>query len=165
MNKFELFCMTFFAIDSVWQETHDETLGNFLSEMDPYTFADIGSADPAEYTEFCGFITEPINEANSYDLANKYVKWRNDEAALAAFATISREEWEDNLRTYLSEEHKGSDAYIERAHQAAEDARHRSATGKLDSEWRGTDNQGAVWHGYTTKDGTICGFYIEKENR
>ncbi|MBQ7523386.1 MAG: hypothetical protein IJT07_02570 [Oscillospiraceae bacterium] len=162
MNKFELFCMTFLAIDSVWQETHDETLGIFLSGMSPYTFADVGSADPAEYTEFCQFINEPITEENSYDLACQYVKWRNDEAASKAFATIPREEWEDNLETYLSEEHKGSDAYMERARQAAEDAKRRSATGRLEHEWRGTDSQGAVWHGYTAKDGTICGFYIEK---
>ena len=38
-------------LDSCWEENKNETLGQFLSEMNPYMWATETSADPAWYEE------------------------------------------------------------------------------------------------------------------
>ena len=43
MNKFELFCLIFFALDNEWDKTQNEELGNYLSDANPFLFADIGN--------------------------------------------------------------------------------------------------------------------------
>lgn len=53
MTKCELFTMIFYVLDYYWDQNQEEELGNFLSDMSPFTFADIGLADPAVYSEFC----------------------------------------------------------------------------------------------------------------
>ena len=49
MNRFELFTMIFYVLDYYWDQNQGEELGMFLSGMSPFTFEDIGSADPAVY--------------------------------------------------------------------------------------------------------------------
>ncbi|MCQ2506976.1 MAG: hypothetical protein MJ113_07395, partial [Lachnospiraceae bacterium] len=39
MNKFELYCMIFLALDADWDDTQDEELGKFLSDANPFLFA------------------------------------------------------------------------------------------------------------------------------
>lgn len=36
MNKFELFCLIYFALDSEWDKTQNEELGNYLSDANPF---------------------------------------------------------------------------------------------------------------------------------
>ena len=42
MKQFELFTMIFYVLDYYWDQNQEEELGNFLSDMSPFTFADIG---------------------------------------------------------------------------------------------------------------------------
>ena len=109
MNQFELFCLIFFYLDTQWEETKDEGLGDYLGDMNPFLFKDIGSADPAVYSDFCKIITEPITVENSLALAKKYIASLNDETVAAAFATLDPQEWLECTEEYLQMDHKGKD--------------------------------------------------------
>ena len=108
MNKFELFTMIFYALDHEWDNNHEQDLGDFLSDMNPFLFKDEGSADPAVYAEFCSVISEQITEENSYDLARKYIDSVGLAAVTEAFSKISRSVWNECLRDYLSSSHSSS---------------------------------------------------------
>lgn len=109
MNKFELYCMIFYVLDAEWDENKNEQLGDFLSEANPFLFADIGSADPAIYKHFCEMIAEPITIENSYSIASSYIAALNNKVISAAFFTINESEWIECVRDYLAQEHKGSE--------------------------------------------------------
>ena len=61
MNKFELFTMIYFWLDNYYKGTTDDRILNQLSEMNPFLWKDIGSADPAVYIEFCMFLGKSAN--------------------------------------------------------------------------------------------------------
>lgn len=89
MNQFELFTMIFYVLDYYWDQNGGEELGMFLSDMSPFTFDAIGSANPAVYEEFCDFIkVDEIEVINSYELACKYVDWVNNLHVKTAFAWV-----------------------------------------------------------------------------
>ena len=110
MTKFELFCVIFFALDSEWEKSHDEDLGLFLSDVNPFWWADIASADPAMWSEFCRKIpSEEILVEESYSVASKYIEDLNyyyAEAVRKAFHVISKEQWLEGVNKYLSQPHK-----------------------------------------------------------
>ena len=85
MNKFELFCMIFFALDADWDETKDSTIGEYLSSANPFLFEDIGSADSSVYSDFCNCISEPILIESSYSEAVKYLKSLGNQKIVDAF--------------------------------------------------------------------------------
>ena len=107
MNQFELFTLIFLYLDFQWKQTQDETLRLFLSDMNPFLFADIGSAVTCVYHDFCNIIQEPITIENSLQLAKKYIASLNDEVIFNAFSTIDPEEWFFNVEEYLATDHKG----------------------------------------------------------
>ena len=45
MNNFEFFSLIFLMLDSCWDDCKDSKLGNFLSEMNPYSWETEDSAD------------------------------------------------------------------------------------------------------------------------
>ena len=90
MNKFELYCMIYYVLDAEWDENKNEELGKFLSSANPFQFKDIGSADPL-----------------IYKCAIKYVNSLESKDVKTAFLTVDREEWDECLKEYLSQEHKG----------------------------------------------------------
>ena len=51
-DAYSTFVNMFQALDALWEESRDETLAGFLSEASPFTFGDVGSADPAIWSEF-----------------------------------------------------------------------------------------------------------------
>lgn len=106
MNQFELFCMIFYVLDADWDDTKDAVLGEYLSGANPFLFADIGSADPAIFTEFCEVIKQDITVENSYSLAEKYIAKLNNKNITRAFYSISKEDWLESLSDYLAQEHK-----------------------------------------------------------
>ena len=109
MNKFELFTMTFYALDLYYDNNPSEELGQFLSSMSPFTFKEIGSAVQWVYNEFCEFVGErEITIDNSYNLAKEYVISLNNTLLLKAFCNTSEEKWEEGCNKYLATEHKGS---------------------------------------------------------
>lgn len=58
MTKYDLFCMIFLASDADWDETHNEELGKYLSDADPFLFSGEDSAISDIYTEFCSIIKD-----------------------------------------------------------------------------------------------------------
>lgn len=108
MNKFELFCLIFFALDSEWDKTQNEELGKYLSDANPFLFADIGSAVSDCYILFCDFIgKKQITIENSFDIATNYVESLNIETVSSAFESISKDNWVTAANKYLSQPHKG----------------------------------------------------------
>ncbi len=107
MNAFELFCMIYFVLDYVWDDTHDEALGQYLSDANPFVWRTEISANPATYTEYLQVIDAPITVENSYDFALSYIDRLNDPAVSKAFSIESKDEWIKDVSFYLSREHKG----------------------------------------------------------
>ena len=109
MNKFELFTMIYFWLDSFYEDTTDENIINQLSEMNPFLWKDISSADPAVYDEFCSFLRgRSITVDNSLKLAREYVKTIDYADMTEAFMDMDEEKWKDGCRKYLTMEHKGA---------------------------------------------------------
>ena len=106
MKQFELFTMIFYALDAVWNDTKDYELGQFLSGANPFLFLDIGSADPAVYADFQTKTPESVEIKESYDVAVEYLKTLKNDNFVDAFLSISKEEWEDEVKDYLAEPHK-----------------------------------------------------------
>ncbi len=107
MTKYELFIMIYYVLDYYWDQNQGEELGNYLSDMSPFTFADIGSADPAVYSEFCDFIkVTKIEIENSYEIACKYIEYINKPYVTIAFEWVTKEDWIDKCKIYMESEHK-----------------------------------------------------------
>ena len=57
MNAFELFTMIYFVLDAYYEnDIEDPFINTVLSDMNPFVWADIGSADPAMYSEYLDFL-------------------------------------------------------------------------------------------------------------
>ena len=109
MNKFELFTMIFYALDLYYDDNPTEELGRFLSEMSPFTFKQIGSADPAVYKKFCDFIgDEKITIENSYEKAQRYIEYIDDLDLKIPFMNIKEDKWVKGCEGYLASDHKGA---------------------------------------------------------
>ncbi len=106
MNQFELFCLIFYALDSVWDETHDDALGQYLSSANPFLFTDTGSAVPDIFIEFCKETDERITVEDSYAVARRYIASLNNKAISEAFMTISEDDWLHAVKRYLANPHK-----------------------------------------------------------
>lgn len=110
MNKFELFTLIFYSLDIYYDNNPSEELGQFLSEMSPFTFKQICSADPAVFTEFCDFIKkEKIELDESYDLAIQYINSIEEIDLMPAFDNMDKVKWIDGCKKYLAIAHKGDD--------------------------------------------------------
>ncbi len=108
MNIFELFCLIYFALDSEWDKTQNEELGNYLSDANPFLFTDIGSAVSDCYTSFCDFIgKKQVTTENSFNIAKSYVESLNSKSVSSAFECISEDDWIKAAKKYLSQSHKG----------------------------------------------------------
>ena len=108
MNKFELFSLIFYALDAQWDDTPKDVLGEFLSDMNPFLFTDIGSADPACYDDFCKFVNKNnIELKNSYKTAENYIKNLAISDIAEAFAKTDETKWLVAAKKYLSSPHKG----------------------------------------------------------
>ena len=110
MNKFELYCMIFLALDADWDDTQDEELGKFLSDANPFLFAGNVSAIRNIYENFCVFVGDrEITVENSYKIAKEYVAFLANDAVSESFDLLGQEQWMEGLREYLKSEHKGAD--------------------------------------------------------
>ena len=109
MNKYELFTMIFFVLDKYWDENKNEELGQFLSNMNPFMFEDVGSAIPDVYENFCKIIDDKdIKMENSFEIAKMYINSLDANSVTNAFGWIDEEEWKAACADYLDEPHKGS---------------------------------------------------------
>ncbi len=111
MNAFELFTMIYFVLDAYYEnDIEDPFINTVLSDMNPFVWADIGSADPAMYSEYLDFLNgRAITLENSLDIAKDYVKTIDFADVTAAFDEMLENDWIDYCKKYLSEPHKGED--------------------------------------------------------
>ncbi len=109
MNNFEFFSLIFLLLNNEWEECKDEQLGQFLSEMNPYLWTDIGSADPAFYSEFLDFMKDKtIGEDLGYSLVNPYLDTIEFYPNMKRYLSdIDEETWKDSVQQLLSQPHKG----------------------------------------------------------
>ena len=112
MNKFELFCLVFYALDKQWEKTKNHELGKFLSNANPFLFKEIGSAVADCYDNFCNIITDDIVKIEkSYKSAKLYIDKLGISDIIQAFSKISEDEWNIAAKKYLSNPHKGETIY------------------------------------------------------
>ena len=107
MNSFELFCLIFYALDSVWDTSKNEELGNYLSNANPFLFKDIGSANPDVYEHFKKIIPGQISLEDSFDLAVRYTETLESRSISKALQSIGNSRWVEGAKAYLSSPHKG----------------------------------------------------------
>ncbi len=109
MNEFELFTMIYYALDAYYEDHIDDYYINcILSDMCPFTFKNIGSADPAMYIEYLEFLDKrKITLDNSLDIAKDYLKTIDFADVTPALKDMDKDEWIEYCKEYLSEPHKG----------------------------------------------------------
>jgi hypothetical protein len=111
MNEFELFTLIYFVLDSYYDpDDCDDFTNTVISDMGPFTFEDIGSADPIMYDEYLEFLNgRKITIENSFDIAKEYVRTITYADVNEAMESLTEEEWRKGAEKYLSEPHKGMD--------------------------------------------------------
>ncbi len=110
MDKFELFCLIFLALDADWDETHNEELGKYLSDANPFLFMENVSAVQSVFMKFDALVGDrEITIDNSYDIATEYIKWLGIPAVTQSFSELERNQWNEAAKDYLSNAHKGND--------------------------------------------------------
>lgn len=111
MNEYELFTMIYFVLDAYFEkDIEDPFISTVLSDMNPFVWADKGSADPAMYSEYLEFLNgRAITLENSFDIAKEYVKTIDFADVTAAFEEMSENDWMNYCKKYLSEPHKGGE--------------------------------------------------------
>ena len=111
MNEFELFSLIYIALDEYYDsETCDNDINTFISGLSPFTFTNIGSADPCEYKKYQKFINgRKITIDNSLEIAKEYIKQIDYVDVREPFEVMTEQEWKSACNTYLSEPHKGMD--------------------------------------------------------
>ena len=108
MSKYELFCLIFMALDADWDESHNEELGRYLSDANPFLFAENVSAVQDVFIKFSSFIGDrEITKVNSFSIAKEYIDYLNIPAVSESFSTLEPEQWSDALEEYLGTAHKG----------------------------------------------------------
>lgn len=100
LDTYTSFKLLYYALDSVFDETKNEGLGEFCSNMNPFIFADEGSADPAIYSNYKKQFEEKFNKEcsiiDAYNFAKQYLNKETDiyaKYAIEAFNNISLEDW------------------------------------------------------------------------
>lgn len=112
MNNFEHFCLIFFALDTQWENNPNDALGNFLSDANPFLFADIDSADSACYDDYCKFVNKSFIElSDSYKIAKAYIENLDISDIAEAFMKTDEAQWFAAAKKYLSSPHKGEDLH------------------------------------------------------
>ena len=98
MTAYETFVMLFYSLDAMYDERPNESLGNYLSGLNPFLFEGEGSADPAEYDEFETefskvFTSGSAKPERAYEFCQKYLKNAAPIEANRAFKEIVFEDW------------------------------------------------------------------------
>lgn len=104
-----IYISMFRALDCLYEEDPDETLGAFLGDANPYLFTDHSSADPAVEDEFVKYANEYLKNQeltleSSYDMVVHYLE--NFTSFSERFKNIDLEEW-TSLYEIVSQEEDG----------------------------------------------------------
>lgn len=110
MNKFELFTIIYYWLDNFYKDSADEMVINQISDMNPFVWEELTSADPAVYEEYNSFIKDKnITIENSLLIASEYAATIEYADVTEAFRNADNSKWEKGVRNYLSSKHKGED--------------------------------------------------------
>ena len=109
MNNFEFFSFFYLMLNSCWEKNKNETLGQFLSEMNPFLWKQEVSADPAYFEEFKTFMKDKsLGNDNGFQLAKDYLKtidyFPNLEKYLDEY---DQDCWNDAMQQLMNQPHKG----------------------------------------------------------
>ena len=116
MTNFELFTMMYYVLEAENEKIGrtDEHLLDYVSDLNPFLWASEDSADPAYFSEFTEFMkNKTIGEDFGYSLIIEFIK-TNDEYYFGMekyFLHTSIDEFKEATSRYLSEHHKGDDAW------------------------------------------------------
>ena len=113
MNKFELFTLIYFVLDAYYEDEvkTNDNLSIILGDMNPFVWADCGSADPAMYNAYCRFLGDrEITLENSLELAKEYIKTIDFVDVTEAFKDMTDGEWIPACKEYLESDHKGANS-------------------------------------------------------
>lgn len=103
MRVYDYFVLMYYALDSVYQDSPNEELLDYISDLNPFIWADESSADPAEYEDFksefqkCG-----TTDAYGYIFVKNYINRKCGKSIKDAFSTISKSAWKRAMKEYLS---------------------------------------------------------------
>ena len=105
MDKYDLFCLIFLALDADWEETHDEELGKYLSDANPFLFTEKTSAIQDVYKDYCHFLgNSVVTTENSFELATAYISQLNNPAVTKSFSDIDKEQWNEAAEQFLQKQ-------------------------------------------------------------
>lgn len=103
MSVYDFFVLMYYALDSVYQDSPDEELLDYISDLNPFIWADEGSADPAEYEDFkSDFQKHGTADAYGYVFVKDYINRKCSKVIKNAFAKISKSAWKRAMKEYLS---------------------------------------------------------------
>ena len=102
-----IFVAMYRALDCLYDEHPSEALRAYLSDADPYIFADRSSADPTVAAEFTDYVRTSYNgdefDVNfAYDIAKNYL--RTKPTLYDSFLKIDLDEWENLCKIIQDEE-------------------------------------------------------------
>ena len=101
MNRYEIFVMMYFCLEAYWDDNKIDSLGDLCSELNPFLFKGIGSADPAYWADFCDeYPDKQFTTSEGYSIAKEYVKTLENAEATKAFESYSLDQWEKAYSKY-----------------------------------------------------------------
>jgi hypothetical protein len=100
IDVYTTFKLMYSSLDSLWDKTHDDELGQYLSNMNPFLWKDEGSADPIIYSNFKSEFSKKFNSKCSfedgYNFVKQYLEKGNDtytDKAKKSFSNVSLKDW------------------------------------------------------------------------
>lgn len=78
-KQYQAFIALYFAIDHLYEKEPCDTTALCASELDPFLWDDIGSADPAHFVEFCEYYNVKASSKNltakeGFELIKEYTE-------------------------------------------------------------------------------------------
>ncbi len=102
MSVYDFFVMMFYSLDHAFQKSPNEELRLYLSDLDPFIWADECSADPAEYEDLkSDFQKHGTTDAYGYVFVKDHIDRKCSGTIKAAFSTISKSAWKRAMKEYL----------------------------------------------------------------
>lgn len=98
MAVYDVFILMFDALDTIYDEEPNDSLGNYLSGLNPFLFEGRGSADPAEYDEFKAAYMKFFEEKEptaekTFSFCKEYLKKNAPKEVINAFEKIEIDDW------------------------------------------------------------------------
>lgn len=99
-GAWKTFVNMFYALDLAYDDNPSRTLGQFLSDMNPFLFRGAGSADPAIYAEFKHLFAMKFDNKNpdskeTYGFVVAYLEKKNPLFSSLFQANTDEDTWRD----------------------------------------------------------------------